>query len=123
PSWKPDAQTAATLKALPKEYTSIAVSDPRPALRVLLSFAPVVARGVQAALAQSGVKDFPIDVGALPNAHEATRHLFPNVSVTTDDGKVLRLDSRSSLQLPLDLTGIDSYSVLILAFFAFSGFL
>ena len=61
PTWKPDAQTAAALKALPKEFTSVSVSDPRPALRVLLSFAPVVARGVQAALAQSGVKDFPID--------------------------------------------------------------
>ncbi|MFL5342331.1 MAG: hypothetical protein ACJ8F7_19460, partial [Gemmataceae bacterium] len=118
PTWKPDAQTAAALKALPKEFTSVSVSDPRPALRVLLSFAPLVARSVQAALQQSGVKDFPIDVGAIPNAHEVTRHLFPNVAVTTDDGKGLRLDSRSSLDLPLDFTGIDSYSVLILGFFA-----
>ncbi len=114
PSWKPDAATAATLAKLPKEYTSISVSDPRPALRVLLSFAPLIARSVQQALQQSGVKYFPIDVGALPNAHEATRHLFPNVSVTTDDGKGLRLDSRSSLQLPLDFTGVDSYTVLLL---------
>jgi hypothetical protein len=120
PSWKPDEMTAATLAKLPKEFTSISVSDPRPVLKVLLSFAPVVARSVQQALQQSGVKDFPIDVGALPNAHEATKHLFPNVSVTTDDGKVLRLDSRSSLQLPIDLTGIDSYTLLLLAAFGFN---
>ncbi len=120
PSWKPDAATAATLARLPKEYTSITVSDPRPVLRVLLSFAPLIARSAQQALQQSGVKDFPIDVGSLPNAHEATRHLFPNVSVTTDDGKVLRLDSRSSLQLPFDFTGLDSYSLLLLAGFGFS---
>src|SRR5262249_41432869 len=87
PTWKPGPQTAATLAKLPKEFTSIAVSDPRPALRVLLSFAPLLARSAQQALQQSGVKDFPLDIGALPNAHEATRHLFPNVSVTTDDGK------------------------------------
>jgi len=47
-------------------------------------------------------------------------HLFPNVSVTTDDGKVLRLDSRTSLQLPFDLAGIDTYSLLILGAFAFN---
>jgi hypothetical protein len=115
PAWKPDEATAATLAKLPKEYTSITVSDPRPVLKLLLSFAPVVARSVQQALEQSGVKDFPIDVGALPNAHEATRHLFPNVAVTTDDGKVLRMDSRSSLQLPLDLPGLDAYTLLALA--------
>jgi hypothetical protein len=120
PSWKPDEMTAATLAKLPKEFTSISVSDPRPLLKVLLSFAPVLARAVQQGLQQSGFKDFPIDVGALPNAHEATRHLFPNVSVTTDDGKVLRQDSRSSLQLPIDLTGIDSYTLILLAAFGFN---
>jgi len=116
PAWKPDAPTTAALAKLPKEFTSITVSDPRPLLRVLLSFAPLVARSVQQGLQQSGVKDFPIDVGALPNAHEATRHLFPNVAVTTDDGKVLRLESRSSLDLPFDIAGVDTYTVLVLGF-------
>jgi hypothetical protein len=114
PSWKPDAATAATLAKLPKQFTSISVSDPRPALRIILSFAPLAARIVQQVLQQSGVKDFPIDVGALPNAHEATRHLFPNVAVTTDDGKSLRQETRASLDLPLDILGLDSYTVLIL---------
>jgi hypothetical protein len=120
PSWKPDEATAATLARLPKEYTSISVSDPRPVLKVLLSFAPLAARALQQALAQNGVKDFPIDVGSLPNAHEATRHLFPNVAVTTDDGKVLRMDSRASLSLPLDLAGFDGYTLIVLAAFGFN---
>jgi hypothetical protein len=121
PAWKPDAQTAATLAKLPKEYTSISVSDPRPALRLLLSFAPLIARSVQQGLEQSGIKTFPLDIGSLPNANEATRHLFPNVSVTTDDGKRLRLDSRTSLQLPFDLVGLDSYTLLVLGgFFVFN---
>jgi hypothetical protein len=113
PSWKPDPQTAATLARLPKEFTSVAVSDPRPALRFLLSVAPPLAKLVETVLQQSGVKNFPLDVGSLPNAQEATRHLFPNVAVTTDDGKVLRLDSRASLQLPIDV-GLDSYALLAL---------
>jgi hypothetical protein len=120
PSWKPDEATAATLARLPKEYTSISVSDPRPVLKVLLSFAPLAARALQQALAQNGVKDFPIDVGSIPNAHEATRHLFPNVAVTTDDGKALRMDSRSSLALPLDLAGLDGYTLIVLAAFGFN---
>jgi hypothetical protein len=119
PSWKPDAATAATLAKLPKEYTSISVSDPRPALRILLSFAPLVARAVQQGLQQAGVKEFPIDVGSIPNAHEATRHLFPNVAVTTDNGKALRMDSRSSLGFPFDAVGVDTYAVLALAAFTF----
>ena len=53
------------------------------------------------------------EVGTLPNAQEATRHLFPNVSVVTDDGKVLRVESRSSLTLPLDVTGLDTYGLLL----------
>jgi hypothetical protein len=118
PTWKPDTQTAATLAKLPKEFTSISVSDPRPALRVIFSLAPLVARTIQQALQQTGVKEFPIDVGALPNAHEATRHLFPNVSVTTDDGKALRLDSRSSLDLPLNFVGLDTYAVGLVLFYA-----
>jgi hypothetical protein len=119
PTWKPDEMTAAALARLPKQYTSISVSDPRPVLKVLLSFAPLAARALQQGLQQAGVKDFPVDVGALPNAHEATRHLFPNVSVTTDDGKALRLDSRASLQLPLDLPGLDIYTLGVLAAFGF----
>jgi hypothetical protein len=120
PTWKPDDQTAATLARLPRRFTSVAVSDPRPALRALLSFAPPVTRGLQQVLQQSGLKEFPIDVGSLPNAHEATRHLFPNVSVTTDDGQVARIDSRSSLPLPLAVGGVDSYSLVALAVFAFN---
>jgi hypothetical protein len=118
PAWKPDDRTAGTLNQLPRRFTGIAVSDPRPGVRLVLAFAPPVVRAVQQLLQQTGVKEFPIDVGSLPNAHEATRHLFPNVSVTTDDGRVVRIDSRSSL--PLGVGGIDSYSFLALAFAAYN---
>ena len=37
------------------------------------------------------------DVGLVPNAYEATRYLFPNVTVTTEEGGKLRSTTRSSL--------------------------
>ena len=54
------------------------VSDPRPTIKQLLTIAPIVA-----GLLHSFVPNSPIEVGALPNATEATRHLFPNVTVVT----------------------------------------
>ena len=40
------------------------------------------------------------DVSLLPNADEVVRHLFPNVTITTDDGTRLRAETRASVALP-----------------------
>jgi hypothetical protein len=45
-----------------------------------------------------GYRQFDLDL--IPNAQEATRHLFPNVTIGTDDGKRLRSDTHASLALP-----------------------
>ena len=37
--------------------------------------------------------------------------------MTTDDGKALRLDSRASLDLPLNFVGLDTYAVGLLLFY------
>jgi hypothetical protein len=115
-SWKPTPEVAETFKSLPRDAISISYSDPRPALKQLLSIAPMIA-----ALIDSQNQDIDLDVGSIPNAQELTRHLFPNVSVATDDGKTVRLESRASLSLPLDLGGIDTYGLLI--FFSIARFL
>jgi len=36
----------------------------------------------------------------IPHARMATNHLFPNITVTTDDGKKIRSETRASLALP-----------------------
>jgi hypothetical protein len=77
-------------------------------MKQILSIAPLIA-----GTANSFAPDSKFEVGTLPNAQEATRHLFPNVSVTSDDGKTLRLETRASLQLPFDITGLDTYSIFI----------
>ncbi len=104
PSWKPGPEVEASLAKLPKEMLAVGVSDPRYTVKQVLSVAPFIAGAVRAFAPES-----KFDLGALPNAHQATRHLFPNVMVLNDDGTTLRLQTRSSLQLPFDLVGVDSY--------------
>ncbi len=114
PAWKPGPEVRAALEKLPKEFVSVSVSDPRPTVRQILSIGPFVA-----ALVDSLMPEAKIDVSSVPNAHEATRHLFPNVSVVYDDGKGLKQETRASLALPIDITGLDTY---VIAFGA-AGFL
>ena len=105
-AWKPDARVRKSLEELPKEFISVSFSDPRPSVKEILSIAPLIGGTVN-----SFTPDSKFEVGSLPNAQEATQHLFPNVSVSTDDGTTLRLETRASLQLPFDVTGLDVYAV------------
>ncbi len=105
-AWKPSPEIDEALKRLPQEFTSISWSDPRPSMTMLLSVAPLIG-GVVANLNI----DLNFDVSTLPSTQEVTRFLFPNVSVTTDDGKMLRSETLGSLALPLDLAGLDTYVI------------
>jgi hypothetical protein len=104
PEWKPDASLTKALAQFPSEFNSIQVSDPRPTVRTLLSAAPLVLNLVNTfgALGSQfgGFTYRPFDLELIPHAQEATRHLFPNVTVSTDDGKRVRSESRGSLLLP-----------------------
>jgi hypothetical protein len=107
-SWKPSEQTKTTLSKLPSEFVSITYSDPRPAVKQLMAIAPIIA-----GLVSSFNPSLNFDVGSLPATQEVTKHLFPNISVTSDDGKTLRQYSLDSLALPSDIAGLDTYSLLI----------
>lgn len=95
PTWKAGKQLQKLLEPFPKEFTGIAVSDPRPACRTFLSLLPTgvaILNGVTHEFAP-GIPQF--DVSLIPNAYEATRYLFPSITVTTDNGKRLRSETRS----------------------------
>jgi hypothetical protein len=94
PVWKPDPQTAATVAKLPKEFTALGYTDPRPTVELILSIAPIVA-----GFANSFLPDLKLEVGMLPNAHEATKHLFPNISISYMEGKIWRMETWASLAL------------------------
>jgi hypothetical protein len=108
-AWRPSEKVKESLEKLPRDFISVSYSDPRPSLRQVFSLAPLIAASVE-----SFNPDLGFDVGSLPNTQEALRHLFPNVSVVTDDGKTVRLEGRGSLILPVELTGIDTYTVIVL---------
>jgi hypothetical protein len=110
PVWKPSARVQESLAKMPREFVSISFTDPRPTINTLLSVAPMIG-----GLVNSLVPEAKFEVGSIPNAQEATHHLFPNISVTSDDGKMLRQETQASLALPLDLVGADN---LILVGFA-----
>jgi hypothetical protein len=109
PCWKPDARVQAALERLPHDAMAVSVSDPRPTVRQLLSLAPVVGGAIK-----SFAPEAYFDVGTIPNAHEAAAHLFPNVSAVTAEGNTLRVETRASLALPVDLNGLDNYGVIAL---------
>jgi len=114
-AWKPSVKVKEQLEQLPREFQSISYTDPRPTIRELLSIAPLIAGAVV-----SFNPETSFEPSTIPNAQEANRHLFPNVTVSTDDGTRVRLESRASLPLPIHLTGIDSYGLFLVLGFSFA---
>ena len=95
PSWKASEDVTKALAPFPREFTGISVSDPRPKVRMILSSLPTLltaGNGFHQFL--PGLSVFDIDL--IPHPDEATLGLFPNISVSTDDGKKIRTDSRGS---------------------------
>src|SRR5262249_46329059 len=103
PAWKPDERTARALEKVPGGAGMVQVVDPRTTVNVVLTFAPLMAGAIGRS---DGLREV-IDAGDLPHAGAVTRHLFPNVSWGTFDGKTVRLESRQSLWLPLQEIGLE----------------
>ena len=121
PVWKPDAETAEVLTAVPKKFSSISVAFPRPMIRGLVSAAPLLMGFAQAGITQaSRFGAFPpieLKTGAidLPPAELVVRPLFPNVSWCVVDEAGIHLTTRSSAPaIPL-VGGADGSSVAVVA--------
>ena len=114
-AWKAGPSVRKSLGMLPKEFLSVSVSDPRPSVKQILALAPLVGGAVR-----SFLPDSKFDVGLIPNSHEVCKHLFPNVTVIADDGKVVRIHTRASLGLPFDVAGLDAYVLAFAGIGAFS---
>jgi hypothetical protein len=110
PAWQPDATVKAHLAAMPRNATSWAMSDSRPAVTQVLTFAPIIIEA-----AQSFGERGTFEIGTLPSASVLNRHLTPNVTVQTDDGRTLRWESRGSVLLPGDYLGIDPLTLFLSA--------
>lgn len=97
----PSRELQTALDAMPKEFTSIVVGNPRRTYRALMGYAPLLFAGAQAGLRESDLvpRDFrlPVSLADVPPSEVVVRPLFPNVMVgqTTEQG--FRWTSRSSL--------------------------
>jgi len=105
PEWKADESVTKALSFFPSEFNAVSVHDPRPTVQTLLSITPTVMNLVNTFGSLGGqfgvLPNFrPFDLELIPHPQEATRYLFPNVTVTIDDGKRVRSESRGSLMLP-----------------------
>jgi len=99
--------------------SSIFVSDPRPTVETILSLAPFFVKLITSF--SGAASDF--DISLIPHAQSVTELLTHNVSVVVDDGTSVRIESYSSMPMPIQLSGLETYAYAIgLSFFAPFGF-
>ncbi|MFT5327270.1 MAG: hypothetical protein ACI8P0_005159 [Planctomycetaceae bacterium] len=111
----PSRELQVALDAMPKEFTSITVSNPRRIYRALMGYAPLLFSGAQAGLRNSGMfprdLELPVKLADVPPSELVVRPLFPNVLVSESTENGFRWVSRGSLpSLPFggDVGGIGS---------------
>ncbi|MBX9627076.1 MAG: DUF3352 domain-containing protein [Gemmataceae bacterium] len=116
--WKPDADTARRLGGMPADAVGVQYCDPRSPAQNLCTVGPTALGFLGLIQSQRGNEsEFdPIDLGLVPNGHELSRHLFPNLTYTRDDGKTVRVEVNDSFSLPGEFAGLE-----VLAFAAVSG--
>jgi hypothetical protein len=112
PSWKPDADTLARLAKLPKDGCTLQYCDPTSTVKNLCTLGPLflgTIGGLGNAFGNdNGESDYePLDIGLIPNGHELSKHLFPNLTVIRDDGTTVRLEVNESLSVPLEIIGLE----------------
>jgi len=114
--WKPDAETAKRLAKLPADGCGLQYCSPKSTVDNLCTLGPIFF-GVLGALDSGGDEADSIadqlDLSLIPNAHELNRHLFPNLTVTRDDGKTISVEVSESFSLPLEFVGIEGIGAAI----------
>ena len=113
-TWKPDAATAARLAKMPADGCGLQYCRPDSTAQNLCCVGPLApwpAVAVQP-LQPVGTDYDPIDVGLIPNGHELSKHLFPNLTITRDDGKTVQVEVNESFSLPGEAIGLEPIVVL-----------
>jgi hypothetical protein len=125
PAWKPDTATAARLAKLPADACGLQYCDPRATVQNLCCVGPLALNTLSAfvdvRISGDGESPYnPIDIGLIPNAHELSKHLFPNLTITRDDGKTIRIEVNESFSMPLEIIGFEPF-VLGSGYFGYLG--
>ena len=110
-SWRPSPLFIEML-AKPREkqspkarLVSIGESDPRPAVKFALSFAPLIGSYV------ANTKAGKFDNSMIPNTQSVVEPLYPNVWTISDDGEAFRIEGYKSAPFPLDSSFLIAFFV------------
>jgi hypothetical protein len=108
--WKPDAETTKRLAKMPANACGIQYCNAKSSAQNLCCVGPLFFAQLeqQFRFRETGEADFdPLDAGLIPNAHEISKHLFPNLTFTHDDGKTIRIEVNESFSVPLEFIGVE----------------
>lgn len=99
--WEPTEEVLAALTELPKEFSSISMSDPRPGYRSMMTWAPMAMGMFQTQVLPNLSRpdrpvQMPFGIQDLPSVEELTEPMFPNVSVSTVTAEGLITKGRHS---------------------------
>jgi hypothetical protein len=113
-TWKPDAATAARLAKMPADGCGLQYCRPESTAQNLCCVAPLLIGQLSqfSRFSQSESDYDPIDVGLIPNGHELSKHLFPNLTITRDDGKTVQVVVNESFSVPGEVIGLEPIVVL-----------
>ena len=103
-AWKPSEAERRAIDSVPKKFTVLSLTDPRPLYSAVVTYLPLVAgfinQAAEQAARQSGhagkVRGRMALLADLPPAEVITRPMFPNVTAATVDAKGIRFQSRES---------------------------
>lgn len=107
--WTPDAETAARLRQMPSDAVGIQFCRPESVVKNLCTIAPLVLGQIGMFGERNSPEFNPTEIGLIPNAHELSSHLFPNLTYTRDDGRTVRIDIHDSFSLPLEFIGLEPF--------------
>jgi hypothetical protein len=110
--WKPDDATAKRLAKMPAGC-GLQYCDPRPTVTTLCVLGAPFLSALNLLDGDESEEEFdPIETSIIPNAYELNKHLFPNLTVTRDDGKTIRVEVNESFSLPFEMFGVESFGFL-----------
>jgi hypothetical protein len=107
--WGPDADTAARLGQMPSDAVGIQYCHPKSTAQNLCCIAPLFLGQIGQFSERNNPEFNPTEVGLVPNGHELSSHLFPNLTFTRDDGRTVRIDVRESFSMPLEFIGLEPF--------------
>jgi hypothetical protein len=111
--WKPDAATAKRLAKMPADGCGLQYCDPRSTVSNLCILGAPFVSALNLVNDTGPETDFdPLDVVLVPNAYELNRHLFPNLTVTRDNGRTIRIEVNESFSLPFEMIGFETLGIL-----------